>query len=570
MNNFDDSYDDVQIVVDGRKKRANKAEHSREKVKRAKHSCGGKIPQISCQHDASKSQCWAEYLTGADLSLNQDRFYGAGSKPVKRERVTEEDRKKTRGHFVDYYLLTHQGRIKTCKATFCSVLGISQDRVTRVVKYFSTHHASRPENRGGRRNAADDEKKREAIKNHIQQFKCRASHYGRRDSPGRKYLPHELSISKMHRLFKEQNGLQVSFSLYYSVFCSNFNLGFGHPATDVCSTCTQLLSRVQNTSMSEEERKVMAAEFILHHRRARQFYNLLNEVNDTLTACFDVMENLVLPRTPIGQAYYSRHMYLYVLGVVIHHNNGTQDKQDIHLFTWLECQNRKDSNMVASALRSFLLSSARDELMHRTELRLFSDSCYGQNKNMNMMAMLLALKNQEYRHLRMSHTFPVRGHSFLPADRVFGRIEQDIRRTPTILLPEEYYDILRRHGNLHCYLEDWQCYDFKSATKGHIKQSRAFKLSEAKCVEITTSGLGVKGTYSSNFTAYPVLKKGKKWDTFRSSVLPPVSSVKEAKKTDTLKLLQELSSSQSVLDYYTTLLDTPALANTGSSDSDSD
>ncbi|GFO45874.1 hypothetical protein PoB_007237900 [Plakobranchus ocellatus] len=80
MNNFDDSYDDVQIVVYGRRKRANKAEHSREKLKPAKHSCGGKIPQISCQHDASKSQCWAEYLTGADLSLNQDRFYGARSK----------------------------------------------------------------------------------------------------------------------------------------------------------------------------------------------------------------------------------------------------------------------------------------------------------------------------------------------------------------------------------------------------------------------------------------------------------------------------------------------------------
>ncbi|GFN82203.1 hypothetical protein PoB_000870900 [Plakobranchus ocellatus] len=188
MNNFDDSYDDVQIVVDGRRKRANKAEHSREKLK---HSCGGKIPQISCQHDTSKSQRWAEYLTGADLSLNQDRFYGAGSKPVKREQVTEEDRKKTRGHSVEYYLLAHQDRIKTCKATFCSIL-----------------------------------------------------------------------------------------------------------ATDVCSTCTQFRSRVQDTSMTEVERKVMAAEFILHRKRARQFYNLLNEVKDTITVCFDVMENLDLPRTP--------------------------------------------------------------------------------------------------------------------------------------------------------------------------------------------------------------------------------------------------------------------------------
>ena len=56
--------------------------------------------------------------------------------------------------------------------------------------------------------------------------------YARRGAPGRKYLPSDLSIARMYRLFEEQTHDEVSLSLYYSVFRSQFNLGFGHPAAD--------------------------------------------------------------------------------------------------------------------------------------------------------------------------------------------------------------------------------------------------------------------------------------------------------------------------------------------------
>ena len=46
---------------------------------------------------------------------------------------------------------------------------------------------------------------------------------------------HMNSLAKMYRPFKEQNDLQVSFSLHYSVYSRRFNLGFGRPATNVCS-----------------------------------------------------------------------------------------------------------------------------------------------------------------------------------------------------------------------------------------------------------------------------------------------------------------------------------------------
>lgn len=58
-------------------------------------------------------------------------------------------------------------------------------------------------------------------------------------------------------------------------------------------------------------------------------------------------------------------------------------------------------------------------------------------------------------------TFPVRGHSFLPADRVFGRVEKDLRKKPFILNPKTYQDVYEKHGKVHNLAEDWHLYDVK-------------------------------------------------------------------------------------------------------------
>lgn len=40
--------------------------------------------------------------------------------------------------------------------------------------------------------------------------------------------------------------------------------------------------------------------------------------------------------------------------------------------------------------------------------------------------------------------FPIRGHSYLPPDRVFGRIEKEQRRLPIIKTPAQYQEIDER------------------------------------------------------------------------------------------------------------------------------
>ena len=54
-----------------------------------------------------------------------------------------------------------------------------------------------------------------------------------------------------------------------------FNLGFGHPATDVCATCAKYKLKMKDPHMTDEKRKTEAAMFILYRHRARVFYDML-------------------------------------------------------------------------------------------------------------------------------------------------------------------------------------------------------------------------------------------------------------------------------------------------------
>lgn len=421
-----------------------------------------------------------------------------------------------------------------------------------MARYYAENAEARPERRGGARKVTENEEKKKLVMDHIQTFTCRASHYGRRGAPGRKYLPSDLSVKKMHDLFKQQNHDAVSYSLYYSVFRYSFNLAFGHPATDACSTCAKFHLTVKNPSLPEEEKRTASASFILHRRRARVFYDLLGQSdNAALTVCFDMMQNLVLPKTPIGQAYYSRQLYMYIFGVVVHAGKGSkQSKDDIHLYTWMEHENRKDSNLTASALNHCFWQPLNVALCNVQKLRLFSDSCFGQNKNVNVLSMLFALTKQNCPNMITEYVFPIRGHSFLPVDRVFGRIEQQIRKHNTILMPEEYYDILRNHGHVHVYGQDWQAYDFKKAAQVFVKPQKSFKLSDARMLELRNDKLGFKTVYNSDFCYHSVLKRGQNWENFKPSQLPNVSTVKDAKRKDVLNLLAEIGASDTVRAFY--------------------
>ena len=88
----------------------------------------------------------------------------------------------------------------------------------------------------------------------------------------------------------------------------------------------------------------------------------------------------------------------------------------------------KQSNVVCCAQARPLctLSKLESSLQGRTglTLRLFSDACSSQNKNSVMLCLLARFVERSKVFHRVVHTFPVRGHSYMPPNRVFGRIEK--------------------------------------------------------------------------------------------------------------------------------------------------
>ena len=77
--------------------------------------------------------------------------------------------------------------------------------------------------------------------------------------------------------------------------------------------------------------------------------------------------------------------------------------------------------------------------------------------------------------------FPVTGHSYLPADRVFGNTEKRFRRMDTIISPNQYIDIISEGATLLKFGDDFPVYDFKSAAETIIKAPGQWKAYFSQC-----------------------------------------------------------------------------------------
>jgi hypothetical protein len=368
-------------------------------------------------------------------------------------------------------------------------------------------------------------------------------------------LPSTLSIQAMWKLFLEQykddeNAKMCKYSLYSTVFKTQFNLGFGTPRTDVCSICENFGHRIKS-EQDEKIRKNMVCELMLHKRRAKKFYELLSETVPENTACFvfDMMQNQPLPRTALGEAFYARQLWQYYLGIIRHYGGKSrQEKKDVYFYTWSEHESTRGSNEICSALHQHLRKFCADHPQIKL-VKLFCDACSAQNKNYTMLAMLSKLATFG---VKFEITFPVRGHSFLPADRAFGRVEKLLRTHEQLLLPNEYNAIYDSVGTVQVLGKDWNVFDWKGTSKGHIKSKMDFKITEMKVMTLASNEIGCKTTYTGEPCYHKILKRGKKWSSLTPRKIPLANTVKSAKVADVKSLLSKMgiSAEHAAMEFY--------------------
>ena len=108
------------------------------------------------------------------------------------------------------------------------------------------------------------------------------------------------------------------------------------------------------------------------------------------------------------------------------------------MYLWNETIAKRGSIEIASCLIHYFDHFLQDEVK---TLKMFSDNCGGQNKNINIV--LTCLKQiHEGRFNYIEHNFMEPGHSYLPCDRDFGHIELKIRGLEVYSHPH-YSDLIK-------------------------------------------------------------------------------------------------------------------------------
>lgn len=141
--------------------------------------------------------------------------------------------------------------------------------------------------------------------------------------------------------------------MFYEIFSKEFNISFSNPRVDVCTTCeyitAQIKAAVDEAIIRTKKRKV-------HKARGKAYYELINEKKKqpfNHVVAFDLQQVQVLPKVPIQEAFYSRQLGLYNLGLC----DVSNEKN--YSYTWTENQSYggqlgKDLNVDVSKIKKFV------------------------------------------------------------------------------------------------------------------------------------------------------------------------------------------------------------------------
>nr|CAI5866002.1 unnamed protein product [Callosobruchus analis] len=133
------------------------------------------------------------------------------------------------------------------------------------------------------------------------------------------------------------------------------------------------------------------------------------------------MHNIQLPRSPVGDIFYYQQLTVSVYCI---HNMKTNQAR---MYIYHEGQVKKTANEICTFLRDYL----KEFKKNHKELHLFSNNCWGQNKNHTTGLFE-----------KIVHYYPVRGHSFLPCDRDFALVKKNLRKYDRLSMVHQITELI--------------------------------------------------------------------------------------------------------------------------------
>nr|CAH7745805.1 unnamed protein product [Callosobruchus chinensis] len=275
-------------------------------------------------------KCYEKFNEDDKLQIFQ-RFYSLQTKDeqdiflqgliqvlnIKQRRPRQSEKHKPKSVSYKFYVFKGSTKTEVCLKAFLSLHAVTHKRVRRIESL--AQQGKSPKDLRGKQPSANafSEEVRKLVREHIQSFPVKLSHYSGQE---RKYLDRDLTICTMHRLFQQKHpNIMLSFSFYRRFFRENFNFSFGRPQVDVCSTCELLNNKIKNKNLNDTAKRTAVAELMVHKRRSKKFYSKVKSETENhadsksvLALAFDYMQNIQLPKSPVGDIFYYQQLTVSV------------------------------------------------------------------------------------------------------------------------------------------------------------------------------------------------------------------------------------------------------------------
>ena len=354
------------------------------------------------------------------------------NQPEAETSVSNEVEYKTRNRqFVRKYSFTvNNSKVNICQKFFLKTLHIDEKRVRTALNPVTDTGTAQPDKRGTHENHYNITEREKPIIDHICKFKTVESHYVRQSAKCR-YLPSELTVQEMHRMYVKEHtgkGTVENYDFYYRVFNERFYLKFHKNKKDNCDKCEDF-KNIPEAQRTDEQ----IAEHDLHldeKENARQYKECKKEEGgkeEVITVAFDLEKVLLSPYGQTSSFYYSKRLKV--------HNFTVTDIKHMKTlcYVWHEGEAKKGSAEIGSSLQDFLKWAVNEGAKI---VNLFADRCGGQNSNRMVIAALhemFLLLGLDY----LGMNFLVTGHSENENDNAHSLIERKTKKR-TLYTPQEW------------------------------------------------------------------------------------------------------------------------------------
>ena len=353
---------------------------------RCQHHCASRLSL------AERKRIFDDFYELGDSDAQNKYLFGLLERSSPKQRRLRGTSGQPRSNTYCYFVRISSGdRLKVCKQAFCLLHAIGKRRVEVLCEKLTSgvlmsrdsrgRHSTRP------RNIPED--LRVQVREHISSFPSQESHYSRSNNRSRLYLPENLSIARMYRLYIQKyepdasETPQVKEWLYRKIFNEEYNIGFGYPRSDTCEKCDSLKVAIDEAK-TDEQRKPLQVELANHHEEAARGYQSLHADSERSKSdaslaviTFDLQQNLPVPTLTHGPMFYMRQLWVHNLGIHDCRSNTAV------MSMWDETVAGRGSNEVISCLKEYIAKLPS----HITQLTCYSDSCFGQNKNFHLLEL---------------------------------------------------------------------------------------------------------------------------------------------------------------------------------------